>query len=706
MANIREIEMCDISLAYGSNPPLLRKAAARFSAGILYIVKGRSGIGKTSLLSLIGLLEKPSAGEILYDGKSVPLNKREEFRKKHVSFLFQDLLVFPSLSGLENLSLAGASEEETREMAARLGLDPVLSSPAGTYSKGETMRLAVGRSLLEGKDIVLLDEPTGNLDEDNRKMIGLVLEEEARQRIIVAVSHDLEPDGGRTQFVAIEEGKLVTMSGRKAPSTGREAEAKGRFPRTLKRKPFFEIFADGLRKIPFKTAFFCLVFAFLGFLTSTTLSFASYDPATILRDRYEELGLLSLSVSSNEPPPGAFLLKGAYVEQGGVTANVNYLYGEGSYLFYGETPVGNEVLVPDRCLYYYGLREGKAVLQGQEVELVAVPLEVGVCAAYKSYFGDGYEEELAYALPFQVGSGFVSALFREQGIEVETSLFAPFLVDVGLTGNPLLRCVILASDCATARVGFPSYFNDDPAIITNLLDKGLEVMTPEEGRGFRLDRLSGHIEVGEAYFDDGNALTVELPKELSEEILADAYGLGLLGSAGTYVYGSREADYCLALSSPIRVYGFSPEQFDFLSASYEAASIFATPLLAIVLFFDFAGAYLAVYELYRIYFRPGALLSLIGYRRVDIDRLAFLYLLVFLIVPFLIGSLLLFSLLSGEVNSLLAAILARNPLFSMVPMTPWALAIGAMLPFLFLTFVPIFFKEGKSFLRLVKKDRE
>lgn len=118
-------------------------------------------------------------------------------------------------------------------------------------------------------------------------------------------------------------------------------------------------------------------------------------------------------------------------------------------------------------------------------------------------------------------------------------------------------------------------------------------------------------------------------------------------------------------------------------------------------------AYLAVYELYRVYFKKAALLNLIGYSYfsvLSLPSLPPLFLLSFL--PYVLGAVALFPMAAGGIEGFVLSLYGSAPAFSLLGLKWWIVLLGFAVPLLFFLFVPLFFKEGKSFLRLVKKDRE
>lgn len=164
--------------------------------GELTCIVGDSGSGKTTFLQLLGGMEPPTEGKICLDGEDVWGNA-DAYRADHIGFIYQDFNLIAGLSVRENATL-GASlcgrtipPGEAEECLARVGL-PRQNQPAETLSGGEKQRVAAARALLKNADVILADEPTGNLDPENADKMFSLLREICPGRHIVAVTHDRE----------------------------------------------------------------------------------------------------------------------------------------------------------------------------------------------------------------------------------------------------------------------------------------------------------------------------------------------------------------------------------------------------------------------------------------------------------------------------------------------------------------------------------
>jgi putative ABC transport system ATP-binding protein len=163
---------------------------------------GPSGSGKTTLLSLLGGMMGPTSGEVLFRGESIydmSLNERTNLRLKSLGFVFQSFNLVPWLSAIENvqvpLSLAGelasVQQERAAELLHRVGLSDRMHHLPSELSQGQQQRVALARTLAHDPQVILADEPTGNLDPESREQVmNLLSEFQSEGRCIVMVTHD------------------------------------------------------------------------------------------------------------------------------------------------------------------------------------------------------------------------------------------------------------------------------------------------------------------------------------------------------------------------------------------------------------------------------------------------------------------------------------------------------------------------------------
>ena len=215
---------------------VLAGADLEVGPGEVVAVVGRSGSGKSTLLHLLGAIDRPEAGTIAVGGRRIDgASERTltEFRRRHVGFVFQFFHLVAELTGEENVLLParlldGSREAERRgrELIERLGLEAVAASMPHTLSGGEQQRFAIARALVNDPEVVLADEPTGNLDaESGRVVLDLLRALAARDgRAVVLVTHDREATRIADRVLALRDGRLEEEDA-SARGPGRRAAA-------------------------------------------------------------------------------------------------------------------------------------------------------------------------------------------------------------------------------------------------------------------------------------------------------------------------------------------------------------------------------------------------------------------------------------------------------------------------------------------------
>ena len=199
----------------------LRDVDLEVASGEFLTVVGPSGSGKSTLLFTIGAMLRPTAGEVRLgdtDVYALPASRRTALRRTHIGFMFQTFNLIPYLGCLENVALpavlAGASRQQglgrAHEILARLGLDHRLDHRPAELSVGERQRVALCRSLVNGPELLLADEPTGNLDSAMAEEVCRVLGEFNREgQTIIVVTHDPRLSRIGTRVIGLEAGRIV-----------------------------------------------------------------------------------------------------------------------------------------------------------------------------------------------------------------------------------------------------------------------------------------------------------------------------------------------------------------------------------------------------------------------------------------------------------------------------------------------------------------
>ena len=198
------INVKDIHKSFGSLE-VLKGVDLEIQKGEIVSIIGKSGAGKTTLLQIIGTLDKANSGKVEINGVDVSgLNEKElaEFRNKHIGFIFQFHQLLPEFNALENVMMPAMigrmdwkeAEKRATQLLTDLGLGERLSHKPNELSGGEKQRVAAARALMMKPDVILADEPSGSLDEENKRELHKLLKQMQDQynQTIVIVTHDKE----------------------------------------------------------------------------------------------------------------------------------------------------------------------------------------------------------------------------------------------------------------------------------------------------------------------------------------------------------------------------------------------------------------------------------------------------------------------------------------------------------------------------------
>lgn len=212
-----------VSYAYGNrrrqHKLALDNVSAEFDAGTLYAIVGKSGSGKTTLLSLLAGLDDPQTGTILFENTNMQTINKNKYRRKNAAVIYQDYNLFPLLNAEENVMYPlllekipiSQAKEQARATLSILGLDETYYQRfPSTLSGGEQQRVAIARALAMQAKILLADEPTGNLDEENTEVFLDILSEATSQRGICTIiaTHDKEAAEKASKVYRLSKGVI------------------------------------------------------------------------------------------------------------------------------------------------------------------------------------------------------------------------------------------------------------------------------------------------------------------------------------------------------------------------------------------------------------------------------------------------------------------------------------------------------------------
>jgi lipoprotein-releasing system ATP-binding protein len=214
------IEVQNIHKSFGELE-VLKGVNLTIKKGEIVAIIGKSGAGKTTLLQIIGTLDRPTKGKVLIDGEDVFAlsdTKIAAFRNHHIGFIFQFHQLLPEFTAIENVCIPAmiAREKEAdykpraEQLLRNMGLGERMGHKPNELSGGEKQRVAAARALMMHPDIILADEPTGSLDEKNKKELSdllLQLRKEYGQTILL-VTHDKELAGIADRIIEIKDGVM------------------------------------------------------------------------------------------------------------------------------------------------------------------------------------------------------------------------------------------------------------------------------------------------------------------------------------------------------------------------------------------------------------------------------------------------------------------------------------------------------------------
>ena len=213
------LEVKNVSKIYG-DLHALKEVSFQVRKGEWVAIMGSSGSGKSTMMNIIGCMDKLSIGEVILDGQDITKesqNSLTKIRREKIGLIFQQFHLIPYLTALENVMVAQyyhsiPDEQEALQALERVGLKDRAKHLPSQLSGGEQQRVCIARALINSPEIILADEPTGNLDEVNEKIVIDILTQLHKEgSTIIVVTHDLEVGDVAERKIILEYGKIVDV---------------------------------------------------------------------------------------------------------------------------------------------------------------------------------------------------------------------------------------------------------------------------------------------------------------------------------------------------------------------------------------------------------------------------------------------------------------------------------------------------------------
>ena len=213
------LEVKNVSKIYG-DLHALKDVSFTIRKGEWVAIMGSSGSGKSTIMNIIGCMDKPTMGEVILDGQDITKESQTsltKIRREKIGLIFQQFHLIPYLTALENVMVAQyyhsiPDEQEALQALERVGLKDRAKHLPSQLSGGEQQRVCIARALINNPEIILADEPTGNLEEVNEKIVIEILKQLHKEGATsVVVTHDLDVGNVAERKIILEYGKIVDV---------------------------------------------------------------------------------------------------------------------------------------------------------------------------------------------------------------------------------------------------------------------------------------------------------------------------------------------------------------------------------------------------------------------------------------------------------------------------------------------------------------
>jgi putative ABC transport system ATP-binding protein len=186
------LSLQDVTYSYTANMLIINGITQEFEQGKVYAIIGPSGCGKTTLLAIMGGLDTPKSGAVLFDGRQIGEKDLQTHRREHVSFIFQNYNLIDYMTPIENVALTAKTPPQ--QALERVGIAPdEMRRNVLKLSGGQQQRVAIARALASSAPVILADEPTGNIDVDTAKeIIDLLCQAAHIGKCVIIVTHSAD----------------------------------------------------------------------------------------------------------------------------------------------------------------------------------------------------------------------------------------------------------------------------------------------------------------------------------------------------------------------------------------------------------------------------------------------------------------------------------------------------------------------------------